>query len=68
MPAVHILSTINQFAQARLPVMGGRRAAGFCGADGPAREAGTPDAPESTYARAGPEPPLDEMLDDPRCS
>ena len=66
MPAVqHILSTINQFAQARLPVMGGRRAAGFAGRTDPLARPEHPDAPESTYARAGPEPPLDEMLDDP---
>jgi hypothetical protein len=63
MPAVqHILSTINQFAQARLP---GRRAAGFAGRTGALARAEHPDAPESAYARAGPEPPLDEVLDDP---
>jgi hypothetical protein len=66
MPAVqHILSTINQFAQARLPVMGGRRGAGFAGRTDPLARPEHPDAPESAYARAGPEPPLDEMLDDP---
>jgi hypothetical protein len=59
MPAVqHILSTINQFAQARLPAMGGRRAVGLVRPE-------RPEAPESAYARAGPEPPLDEMFDDP---
>jgi hypothetical protein len=66
MPAVqHILSTINQFAQARLPVMGGRRGAGLAGRTDPLARPELPDAPESTYARAGPEPPLEEMLDDP---
>jgi hypothetical protein len=66
MPAVqHILSTINQFAQARWPVMGGRPAAGFAGRADPLARPDRPDAPESAYARAGPEPPLDEMLDDP---
>jgi hypothetical protein len=63
MPAVqHILSTINQFAQARLP---GRRAAGFAGRTGPRARPEHPDAPESAYARAGVEPPLDEILGDP---
>jgi hypothetical protein len=66
MPAVqHILSTINQFAQARLPVLGSRRAAGFAGRGDPLARPEHPDAPASAYARAGVEPPLDEMLDDP---
>jgi hypothetical protein len=66
MPAVqHILSTINQFAQARLPVLGGRRAAGFRGRTDALARPEHPDAPESAYARAGVEPPLDEVLDDP---
>ena len=73
MPAVQdILSSINQFAQARLPIVGSWRPAGF--------EAGrffltgrtvapvrleSPDLPESAYAHAGAEPPLDELLCDP---
>jgi hypothetical protein len=66
MPAVqHILSTINQFAQARLPVMGSWRAVGLAGRADPLARPERPDAPESAYACAGPEPPLDEMLDDP---
>ena len=66
MPAVQdILSTINQFAQARLPVMGGWRAMGFAGRADPLVSPEHPDAPESAYAHAGPEPLLDEVLDDP---
>jgi hypothetical protein len=66
MPAVqHILSTINQFAQARLPVMGSWRAVGFAARTDPLARPEPPDAPESAYAHAGVEPPLDEMLDDP---
>jgi hypothetical protein len=66
MPAVQdILSTINQFAQARLPVMGGWRAMGFAGRADPLVSPEHPDAPESAYAHAGAEPELDEVLDDP---
>jgi hypothetical protein len=66
MPAVqHILSTINQFAQARLPVIGSWRGVGLAGRADPLARPDRPDAPESTYASAGAEPPLDEMLDDP---
>src|SRR5688572_18060653 len=66
MPAVQdILSTINQFAQARLPVMGSWRAAGLAGRTDPPVTPEYPDAPESAYAHAGPEPLLDEVLDDP---
>jgi hypothetical protein len=66
MPAVqHILSTINQFAQARLPAMGGWRAGGCAGRTDALARPEHPDAPESAYARAGPEPPLDEVLGDP---
>jgi hypothetical protein len=63
MPAVQdILSTINHFAQARLPVMGSW---GFAGRTDPIVRPEHPDAPESAYAHAGPEPLLDEILDDP---
>jgi hypothetical protein len=63
MPAVQdILSTINQFAQARLPVMGSW---GFAGRTDPHVRPEHPDAPESAYAHAGPEPLLDEVLHDP---
>jgi hypothetical protein len=73
MPAVQeILATINRFALARLPVVGGWRAAGVealrSSLDGrPIAPVGAegPDSPESEYASAGPEPLLDEMLDDP---
>ena len=66
MPAVQdILSTINQFAQARLPVMGGWRAAGFAGQTDPPVSPADPDGPESAYAHGGPEPLLDEILGDP---
>jgi hypothetical protein len=73
MPAVQdILSTINQFAQARLPVMANWRAVGFDASRsfltgrttapvGPE----APDLPEGEYAHAGPEPLLEEMLCDP---
>ena len=73
MPAVQdILSTINQFALARLPMVGGWRAAGFEASRtsltgrpiAPVR-ADWPDLPESEYAHAGPEPLLDEVLCDP---
>ena len=66
MPAVQdILSTINQFAQARLPVMGSWRAMGSTGRTDPPVRPEHPDAPESAYAHAGPEPLLDEVLCDP---
>jgi hypothetical protein len=73
MPAVQeILSTINQFALARLPIVGGWRAAGFEASRtsltgrpiAPVR-ADWPDLPESEYAHAGAEPLLDEVLCDP---
>lgn len=73
MPAVQdILSSINQFAQARLPIVGSWRPATFEASRSfltgrtiapDRREA--PEAPESEYAHAGPEPPLDEVLCDP---
>ena len=66
MPAVQdILSTINQFAQARLPAMGNWRAMGFAGRPDPLVRPEHSDAPESAYAHAGAEPELDEVLDDP---
>jgi hypothetical protein len=66
MPAVQdILSTINQFAQARLPVMGGWRAMGFAGRTDPLVRPDHPDTAEGAYAHAGPEPLLHEVLDDP---
>jgi hypothetical protein len=73
MPAVqHILSTINQFALAHLPNVGGWRAAGFeasrsflTGRTIVPAGAEAPDLPESEYAHAGPEPLLDEVLCDP---
>jgi hypothetical protein len=73
MPAVQdILSTINQFAQARLPVMAGWRMAGFDASRSFLTGRATapigpeePELPESEYAHAGPEPLLDEMLCDP---
>jgi hypothetical protein len=72
MPVQDILSTINQFALARLSVVGGWRAAGsetsrsaltgrIVVPVGPA----PPDLPESEYAHAGPEPSLHDVLDDP---
>ena len=73
MPAVQdILSTINQFALARLPVVGSWRAAGFeasrsflTGRTVVPVGSEAPDLPESEYAHAGPEPLLDEALCDP---
>jgi hypothetical protein len=73
MPAVQeILSTINQFALARLPVVTSWRTAGFEASRSfltgrpiaPLRPE-WPDLPESEYAHAGPEPLLDEVLCDP---
>jgi hypothetical protein len=73
MPAVQdILSSINQFALARLPLMASWRSASSEASRsfltgrmtlpvGPDR----PDLPESEYAHAGPEPLLEEMLCDP---
>ena len=73
MPAVQgILSTINQFAQARLAIVSGWRPANSetsrsfltgrtIGPVGPE----APELPESEYAHAGPEPLLDEVLCDP---
>lgn len=73
MPAVHeIISTLNQFAQARLPAAGWRGGsfdatrfipAGWMRVPPALPEA--PEVPESAYARAGTEPPLDEVLSDP---
>jgi hypothetical protein len=73
MPAVQdILSTINQFALARLPVVVGWRAAGvearrysLTGRPIAPVPADCLDLPESEYAHAGAEPPLDEVLCDP---
>jgi len=73
MPAVHeILSTLNQFAQARLPAAGWRGgsfdATRFIPAGWMRSPPVMPEAPEvleSVYARAGTEPPLEEVLSDP---
>ena len=66
MPAVQdILSTINEFAQARLPVMGSWRVMGSAGRTDPLVTPDHTDAPESAYAHGGPEPLLDEVLGDP---
>ena len=69
MPAVQdILSTINQFAQARLPAIGSWRGRGFAdrteAAVRPERSPERSEEPESAYAHAGPEPLLDEVLAD----
>jgi hypothetical protein len=73
MPAVHeIMSTLNQLAQARLPAAGWRGGAfdatrflpvGWMKPPPVVPEA--PEVPESIYARAGTEPPLEEVLNDP---
>ena len=73
MPAVHeIISTLNQFAQARLPAGGWRGGsfdatrfipAGWMRSPPVIPEA--PEVPESVYARAGTEPSLEEALSDP---
>jgi hypothetical protein len=73
MPAVHeIISTLNQFAQARLPASGWRGgsfdATRFIPAGWMRSAAVVPEATEvleSAYARAGTEPPLEEVLNDP---
>jgi hypothetical protein len=72
MPVQDILSTINQFALARLPGVGIWRAASFeasrSSLTGRAIVSIGPevrDLPESEYAHAGPEPLLDEVLCDP---
>ena len=72
MPAVHeILSTLNQFAQARLPAAGWRGgsfdATRFIPAGWMRLPAvpDAPEAPESLYAHAGAEPPLEAVLSDP---
>jgi hypothetical protein len=73
MPAVHeIFSTLNQFAQARLPAAGWRGgsfdATRFIPAGWMRPPPAAPDlleVLESAYARAGTEPPLEEMLSDP---
>ncbi len=73
MPAVQdILSTINQFALARLPAVSSWRPVSFEASRtsltgrpiAPVR-ADWPDLPESEYAHAGAEPLLDEVLCDP---
>jgi hypothetical protein len=73
MPAVHdFLVTINEVALARFHAMADWRAATAqasgsfltARAVGPAEPAPS-DLPESEYAHAGPEPLLDEILDDP---
>jgi hypothetical protein len=73
MPAVHeIIATLNQFAQARLPAPGWRGGAfdatrfawgGWMRASPVAPD--LTEAAEGAYARAGAEPPLEEMLSDP---
>jgi hypothetical protein len=73
MPAVHeIISTLNQFAQARLPAAGWRGGAfdatrfvwgGWMRSSPVAPE--LPEAAEGAYACAGAEPALEEMLSDP---
>jgi hypothetical protein len=73
MPAVHeFIATLNQFAQARLPASGWRGGAldatrfvwgGWMRPSPDAHE--MPEIPEGAYARAGAEPPLEEMLSDP---
>jgi hypothetical protein len=67
-----ILSTINQFAQARLPIVASWRPATFeasrsflTGRTVAPDRPETPELPESEYAHAGPEPLLDEVLCDP---
>ena len=73
MPAVHeIISTLNQFAQARLPAAGWRGgsfdATRFIPAGWMRVPPAVPEAPEvaeSVYAHAGTEPPLEEVLSDP---
>ena len=66
MPAVQdILSTINQFAQARLPAMGTWWAMPSAGRADPPACPEDPDPLESAYAHAGQEPLLDEVLGDP---
>jgi hypothetical protein len=72
MPAVHdIISTLNQFAQARLPAAGWRGgrfdairllSAGWMK---PPPDAVVLEPSESAYAHAGTEPSLEEMLGDP---
>ena len=72
MPAVHeIISTLNQFAQARLPAgrRGGRfdairlLSAGWMKPPDTIAEIAEPS--EGAYAHAGTEPSLEEMLSDP---
>jgi hypothetical protein len=73
MPAVHeIISSLNQFAQARLPGAGRRGgsfdATRFIPAGWMRPPPAAPemlDALESVYAHAGAEPSLEEMLSDP---
>jgi hypothetical protein len=73
MPAVHeIISTLNQFAQARLPAAGWRGgnfdATRFIPAGWMSAPPAVPEAreiAESVYAHAGTEPSLEEVLSDP---
>jgi hypothetical protein len=70
MPAVHeIISTLNQLAQARLPAAGWRGgsfdASRFIPAGWMRLPPAGPEVPESVYAHAGTEPPLEEVLSDP---
>jgi len=74
MPAVHeILSTLNQFAQARLPAAGWRGGGSFDATrfipagwmKSPPVLPEAPEVQESVYARAGTEPPLEDVLSDP---
>jgi hypothetical protein len=73
MPPVHdIISTLNQFAQARLPGAGWRGgsfdATRFFPAGwmkSPPAIAEVPEVPESAYGHAGAEPSLEEVLSDP---
>ena len=73
MPAVHeIISTLNQFAQARLPA-GSWRGGSFDATRfipagwmrSPPVMSKAPEVVESAYARAGTEPSLEEVLSDP---
>jgi hypothetical protein len=73
MPDVHeIISTLNQFAQARLPAAGWRGGSFDATRFIPAGWMKPPPAApelletlESVYARAGTEPPLEEVMSDP---
>ena len=72
MPAVQdIWSSINQFAQARLPLVGSRRGGSSEASRSSITRLSSPvasgwsDQPDGVYAHAGPEPLLDEVLGDP---